>query len=52
MAAGALIVEEAGGKVSDLSLASEFLQRGEIIAYTPTLQAEAEKVSRIFSQDH
>jgi len=35
MAAGALLIQEAGGLVSDLDGAAEFLDRGEIAAGTP-----------------
>ncbi len=37
LAAGALIVKEAGGFVSDLSGTDQFMQRGEVIACNPKL---------------
>jgi myo-inositol-1(or 4)-monophosphatase len=40
MAAGALLIQEAGGLVSDLDGKAEFLDRGEIAAATPKVLPE------------
>jgi myo-inositol-1(or 4)-monophosphatase len=40
MAAGALLIQEAGGLVSDLEGGAEFLGRGEIVAATPKVLPE------------
>lgn len=44
MAAGALLIEEAGGKVSDFFGEGEYLERGHIVAAAPRLQPEMVKI--------
>jgi myo-inositol-1(or 4)-monophosphatase len=40
LAAGALLIEEAGGLVSDFAGGREYLQSGNIVAGTPRIHAE------------
>jgi myo-inositol-1(or 4)-monophosphatase len=40
MAAGALLIQEAGGMVADLQGGADFLDRGEIAAATPKVLPE------------
>jgi myo-inositol-1(or 4)-monophosphatase len=40
IAAGALIVEEAGGRINDFNGEKEFLSRGEIIAFCPGMEEQ------------
>lgn len=40
LAAGALLIEEAGGRVSDLDGSNDYLSRGNLVAGGPTVQAD------------
>ena len=49
LAAGALIVEEAGGRISTVSTKGSFLTEKEIIAYNPEMEIAANKVRELFA---
>jgi myo-inositol-1(or 4)-monophosphatase len=48
IAAGSLIVQEAGGTIIDFSKSQNYLACGEIIAFAPGLEEEAEKIIGFF----
>jgi myo-inositol-1(or 4)-monophosphatase len=51
IAAGSLLVEEAGGRVSDFDGGGEFLRSGNVLAATPVVYAPLQKlVSRFLSE--
>ncbi len=51
LAAGALLIEEAGGRVSDLEGGDEYLTRGNLVAGSPLLHAELLAAVRVHADE-